>query len=275
MCAARAADNMLAPGAIFTPDSTPGRYQRTMPGPSQPLHSNAASWKPFALRTASQFRPGGPPELQSPTYGRDLAEVQRLGGTTSRERTLEQEEIALWHSEPATQQLNRIARAEIAADGKDLLEHARLFALLNLALIDATTSVFDAKYAYASWRPVTAIRHADRDRNPHTSKNATWSSFLLTPPHPGFPSEQAASRAAGARVMTAYFGKPHAFQSTSSAVPGLTRVHESFDAFAREGALARIFAGTNFRSSVEQGARQGTQVADWVLGHDMLPVESR
>jgi hypothetical protein len=261
------------PGPIFTPASTPGRYQLTTPGPSQPVNTNAPNWMPFALRSASQFRPNGPPTLTSGTYAHDFEEVRRLGGITSSERTLEQEEIARWHTEQVPQQFNRIARAETVVDRRDLLEHARLFALLNVALADALTSVFEAKYAYLSWRPVTAIRNADSDGNPHTSQDPAWSPFLLTPPHPEYPSAHSALQSAGARVMTAYFGEPYAFQSTSNAVPGLKRSYQSFNAFRDEGALARILGGMNFRAAVDKGVRQGTNVADWVLEHYLLPLE--
>jgi hypothetical protein len=273
ICAERLADHILMPGRIFTPDSTPGGYQLTTPGPSQPVNMNAPNWMPFALRSASQFRPNGPPTLTSETYARDFEEVRRLGGITSSERTLEQEEIARWHTEQVPQQLNRIARAETAVDGRNLLEHARLFALLNLALADALTSVFEAKYAYLSWRPVTAIRNADNDGNPDTFQDTAWAPFLLTPPYPEYPSAHSAMQSAGARVMIGYFGEPYAFQTASSTVPGLTRSYKSFDAFTAEGAFARILGGMSFRAAVEEGVRQGKYVSDWVLDHYLLPLE--
>jgi hypothetical protein len=270
---ARLADHIVAPGPIFTPDSTPGRYQLTTPGPSQPMNTNAPNWMPFALRSASQFRSNGPSTLTSATCARDLDEMRRLGGTTSSERTLEQEEIARWHTEQVPHQLNRIARAETATDGRDLLEHARLFALLNLALADALTSVFEAKYTYLSWRPVTAIRHADSVGNPDQSQDPAWAPFLLTPPSPEYPSAHSAMQSAGAQVLIAYFGEPHAFQTTSSAVPGLKRSYGSFSAFTDEGVRARILGGMSFRTAVEDGVRQGKNVADWVLDHYLRPLE--
>jgi hypothetical protein len=64
--------------------------------------------------------------------------------------------------------LNRIARGLTPARGLGLLEEARLFALLNLALMDSSVAVFDAKYTYNFVRPVTAIRNGDGDGNPRT-----------------------------------------------------------------------------------------------------------
>ena len=145
--------------------------------PPQPVNTNAPNWIPFALTSASQFRPSAPPALTSRRYADDLNETRALGELTSPYRSAIDDETARWHTELAQFQLNRIARAEVAADGRDLLAHARLFALLNLALADAATSVFDAKYAYLFWRPVTAIRNADLDDNARTDVDPGWSPF--------------------------------------------------------------------------------------------------
>src|SRR5688572_13041561 len=130
------------------------------------------------MRSASQFRPGAPPALTSRLYARDLRETQELGGSFSAERTPDQEESARWHTEMAQFQFNRIANVEVQTDGRSLLEHARLFALLNMAMADAVTAVFDAKYAYLFWRPSTAIQNADVDGNPRTEVDPSWTPFL-------------------------------------------------------------------------------------------------
>ena len=269
----RLADNILAPGPIFVPGSNPGDYQLTTSTPPQPVNTNAPNWIPFALRSASQFRPNGPASLTSLQYARDLEEVQRLGGAISSERTVEEALIGRWHTEMAQFQFNRIARAEIAGDRRDLLEHARLFALLNIALADAVTSVFEAKYAFTFWRPVTAIRNADLDGSDRTIVDATWAPFLPTPPHPEYPAAHAVVQGAAARIMKAYFGPNYAFETTSPTVPGVVRFYADFDAFAAEGAIARIFGGMHFRTSLEEGGRQGTKVANWVLNHVLLPLD--
>ena len=97
--------------------------------------------------------------------------------------------------------LNRVARAEVASDGKGVLAHARLFALLNVAMMDAVTAVFDAKYTYLFWRPVTAIRNADLDGNARTGLDASWTSFQVTPPHPEYPAAHGSVTTAGTRVL--------------------------------------------------------------------------
>lgn len=268
---ARLADNILAPGPLFVDGTEPGQYRLTTPGPPQPVNTGARTWQPFAMRKTSQFRPDGPPPLDSKRYARDLNETEAMGGLTSAYRTAEQDEVARWHTEMAQFQFNRIARAEVEHDGRGLLEHARLFALLNLALADAVTAVFDAKYEYRFWRPSTAIRNADVDGNPDTNVDPGWSPFLTTPPHPEYPAAHGAVQGAGARVMTWYFGRHYAFETTSPTVPGVTRAYASFRQFAREGAEARILGGMHFRNSLEVGSKQGRKVGQWVLDHYLKP----
>jgi hypothetical protein len=244
----------------------------TDPDPSQPINTNATRWIPFALESVSQFRTGPPPALTSNRYALDFDEVRRLGGAGPNRRSRDQETIARWHTEPALPQVNRIARTEAASDGRDLLDHARLFAVINLTVADAMASAFDATYTYRAWRPVTAIRDADTDGNPQTQPDLVWSPLLATPLYPEYPSPRAAILAAGARVLTAYFGRRYSFSTTSSAVPDLTRFYRDFDAFADEGARAGILAGSHFRAAVEQGAQAGAEVARWVLEQCLRPV---
>jgi hypothetical protein len=229
------------------------------------VNTNGPNWRPFVLTSASQFRPTGPLPLNSSAYAHDLEETRRYGAAIGSDRTPEQDVIARWALEQGMPQANRIARTEAVTDGRTLIEHARLFALLNLAMADAVTAVFDAKYTYRAWRPVTAIRNADLDGNSHTDADPTWAPFLTTPPHPEYPAAHGTVSAAAARVLERYFGQHYAFEGTSSGVPGVSRRFASFDAWAEDATTARIFGGMHFRHSLEVGARQGQQVANWVL----------
>jgi hypothetical protein len=268
---ARLHDNILAPGPVYVPQPVPGDYQITTPGPPQPVNTNAPNWVPFALRSASQFRPNGPQRLESRQYARDLEETKAWGGTVSANRNAEHEEIARWHTEQAQFQFNRIAVAEVQDDGRSLVDHARLFALLNMALADAVTAVFDAKYAYRFWRPVTAINHADVDDNDRTQVDLSWTPFLTTPPHPEYPAAHGAVQGAGAEVLSRYLGPQYRFETTSPTVPGVTRRYASIESFAAEGAFARILGGMHFRSSLEDGSHLGKKVANWALSHFLTP----
>src|SRR4030095_5805726 len=200
-------NNILPPGPIYVSSGIPGAYQITTPGPAQPVNTNAQNWIPFAMISASQLRPSGPPAVTSRRYAADLNEPRALGELTSPYRSGIDDETARWHTELAQFQLNRIARAEVAADGRDLLAHARLFPLLNLTLADGATSVFYAKYTYLFWRPVTAIRHADLDDNARTDVDPGWSPFLTTPPHPEYPAAHGVIQTAGTRALERNFGQ--------------------------------------------------------------------
>jgi len=269
---ARLADNIVAPGPSYVSSGQPGVYQVTTPGPPQPVNTGARTWVPFALTSASQFRPGPPPNLTSIRYARDVNETHDWGGTVSAFRSAHDDETARWMTEQSPFSLNRVARTEVAADGKDLLAHARVFALLNVAMADAVTAVFDAKYTYLFWRPVTAIRDADLDANPRTALDASWSSFQVTPPHPEYPAAHGSVTTAGTRVLSRYFGPHYSFDATSPAVPGVVRTYESFDAFAEEAGFARILGGMHFRNSIEVGQRQGQSVANYVMGNVLQPL---
>jgi len=271
---ARLNDNILAQGPLYVSTNEPGNYQITTPGPPQPVNTGARTWIPFGLESASQFRPGPPPDLTSVRYARDMNETKAYGDVNSAVRTPDQSLVANWHIEQAGFSLNRAARAEVAVDGRDLLARARLFALLNVAMMDAVTSVFDAKYTYLRWRPVTALRNADVDDNPRTSPDPTWTSFVVTPPHPEYPAAHGTVTTAGTRVLTRYFGPHHEFDATSSTVPGITRHFASFDAFAEDAGDARIFGGMHVRTSIDVGQRQGKKVANWILGHYLRPLSA-
>lgn len=253
-------------------ETAPGDYQSTEPTPwSQAADADKPRWQPFTMTSGSQFRPDPPPALTSGIYARDFEEVRRLGSSVSTGRSAADDQLARWHAEPAVSQWNRIARAAAATDGHDILDHARLFALLNIALADAETSAFDAIYTFRFWRPVTAIRNADRDGNPATTVDRVWSPLLAMPPHPEYPSVQAVGQSAGARVMTAVYGRFHPFSATSRTVTGVTRHYRNFDAFATEGGAAEILGGMHFRTSAERGAQEGEKVAGWVLERCLLP----
>src|SRR2546429_908866 len=97
---------------------------------------------PFAMRNSSQFRPPGPPSLDSQRYAVDYNEVKTLGAAVGSTRTAEQTEIALFWADGAGTETppghwNSIAQIIADARGNTLEQNARLFALLNIAMGDA------------------------------------------------------------------------------------------------------------------------------------------
>lgn len=270
----RRGDRILLYDSKMSVGMAAGTYQLTAEH-EQPINTRAREWMPFALASTAQFRPPGPPAITSREYARDVAEVRDIGRLVRERRSAEEEQVARWHFESGEILLNRIARAAATTDGRDVLEHARLFALLNIAMADAITGVFEAKYTYKFWRPVTAIRRAGEDGNDDTEPDVVWSPFLPTPPHPEYPAAHPAVQFAGARILTAHFGPAYMFETTSRMVPGARRRYAGFDAFAKEGGESRILAGLHFRTSVDHGAIMGDRIGAWVLEHALVPKKGR
>ena len=171
-----------------------------------PLGFDAATMKPFALTSPSQFRPGPPPALTSDAWARDYNEVKTLGARNSTLRTPEQTATAqFWASNGPQQYLDSASGLPpIAPSG--VADRARFFALLSMAISDAGIAVFDAKYAYNFWRPVTAIRNGDLDGNDATERDAGWLPLVDTPLHPEYPCAHCTVGAAYAAVLALHLG---------------------------------------------------------------------
>ncbi|HLQ24031.1 MAG TPA: vanadium-dependent haloperoxidase [Gemmatimonadales bacterium] len=260
----------------YTFGSDPGEYQRTPPTFGDPA---VPAWRfvtPFVLKRGDQFRAEGPPSLSSDEWAEDFNETKQLGSTDSSARTAEQTQIALCGAEPSLPMWNRVARTVSAQRSTDLVDDARLFALLNLAMADATIACWDSKYAYRFWRPVTAIRAADTDGNDATEADPAWTPLRPTPLHPEYPSAHACVSNAAAEVLTRFFGKDAPFSTATSTCPaGVVRSYDGFRALADEIGDSRIYIGFHFRTSVRHGANLGRQVGHWTFHRSLQPLQDR
>src|SRR5262245_52223181 len=68
-----------------------------------------------------------------------------------------------------------------------VIDGARFMTVTTAAEADAAIAVMDAKYKYAFWRPITAIRNGDIDGNDATEREGTWQPIDNTPMHPEYP----------------------------------------------------------------------------------------
>jgi hypothetical protein len=141
-----------------------------------------------------------------------------------------------------------------------LIESARLFALLNLAMADSFIAVWDAKFTYNYWRPVTAIRAADTDGNPATDADPAWTPLRATPPHPEYPAAHTIAAGAGAEVLASVFGDDFFFAIESPTLPGQPRTFARFSDFPIESGNARVWAGFHWRHSCQVGAQLGADI---------------
>jgi hypothetical protein len=248
----------------------PGQWRPTPPTFQSMVFPQVATMLPYAIASPSQFRPAGPPALNSAQYAANFNETRTLGGATSSIRTAEQTLVANYWAGNASVSWNRVASALAIAHHTTLSENARLFALMNLALADATVAGWDSKLYFMSWRPVTAIPLAD-SLNPDTAADPNWTPLLVTPRHPEYISAHLIFSSASAGVLAAYFGDDTTFSLESVGLPGVFRTYNSFSSALDEITLARILAGIHFRSACVDGRTMGTAIAQYVLAHVAQP----
>jgi membrane-associated phospholipid phosphatase len=265
----------------YIPGTDPGDWRRTPPFFRPPDLPQWPFVEPFALTNGAQFRPPGPPPLTSSSYAADLNQVKALGGVNSTNRTPEQTLIARFWSDfsytvTPPGHWNQIAQNIVTNRPTALAENARLFALLNIAMADAGIVVWDAKYVYNFWRPVTAIQQADTDDNPDTEADPSWLPLLNTPSFPEYVSGHSAFSAAAATVLGSFFGTDRvSFTVGSDGVPGVFRSYDSLDAAAEEIALSRIYGGIHFLSADVDGLIAGHQVGEYVFERHLRPIRAR
>lgn len=257
----------------YQPKDEIGKWKRTPPSYRPPEMSHWPSLDTFAIPSASAFRPPPPPELDSAEYAEALEEVRRLGAGKQSPSSREESEtdIAKYWScftysvTPAGHWNVILASVFEQEEESDLRKIARYYAILNVALADAGIAAWECKYFYEFWRPIDALRMADRDGNPDTEKDESWESLLEAPPHPEYVSGHSAFSGAGAEILGLLFGTDdYEFISTNSEFPGAVRSYNSFWECARECGISRLFGGIHFSFSNEQGLLLGKRVANSV-----------
>jgi hypothetical protein len=276
--ALRVGDGSATPNLPYIPSGppgTPGVYQLTPPNLPAPTFAGWVNLRPFVLNSASQFRaePAEIFDLTSAAYTRDYNEVKRVGAAnaSAADRSPEQAQVPVYWSGGGFN-FNPILRTAILPGrGLDLWEHARLFALLNMGVSDSAIAVFDTKYTYNFWRPVTAIRAGDVDGNPNTAPDATWLPLLTTPAYPDYTCGLPTNTGAAVEVLRRYFGTdevPYTFTAG-----GVTRSFATLSAAADESVDARVIGGIHFRTGCTRGVIQGRQVGRFAYQHFLKPLK--
>ena len=207
-------------GIDYLPSDEPGMWRQD-PISQIPL-ALGAYWgdvTPFVLGSLEPFRAPRRPALDSEEYALAFDEAKRLGGdgvVTPTERSEEQTFVGIFWAYDGTPSLcapprlyNQIAVQIAEQQGSSTVQLARLLALANVAMADAAIAVWESKYRYGFWRPITGIREADEgfgptgagDGNPATmgdpefmplgapASNLAGPNF--TPPFPAYPSGHA------------------------------------------------------------------------------------
>ncbi len=250
----------------------PGVYLPT----SVPVFSTTGATPPWVMTTGSQFRPAPPPALESETWTRDVNEIREIGARGSTTRTAEQTMIGRFWFVVGARTYNPIVKQAAIAKGMDIVDCARLFALTSMAGNDAIVAVFDAKYRYNFWRPVTAIRNADITGNPATPRDASWLPLGETPMHPEYPCAHCITSAAVGTVLQSVVGDELGeFSLTSPTAPGVTRKWTRVQDYSDEVANARIYAGFHYRFSAEVGKEMGRKIGELTMATQLRGVEAR
>jgi hypothetical protein len=263
-------DGSVAPDG-YRPYATAGVYVPTVT-PAVPHWGKRKTW---VMDSPDQFRPGPPPSLTSETWARDYNEVKALGSKNSAQRTPEQTALARFWEATAPAVYWPVARSVATAPGRDITDNARLLAVAAMAMDDALTAVFDAKYTYNFWRPVTAIRNGDIDGNDATVPEPGWTPFIDTPMHPEYPCAHCIVSAALGAVLVAEIeaGPAPKLSSASSTAGGAVRSWASVSDFMQEVAFARILDGVHYRNSTEVGSAMGKRIGE--LAVQKLPKATR
>jgi hypothetical protein len=255
----------------------PGQWQLQLP--SQTAQTPwVATMRPFVLDRASQFRADPPPRLDSKQYAKDVNETATYGAQNSTVRTPDQTATAYFWNANTVNQFNQTMQNAVTEKGMDIVDAAHLLAMGELTTADAGIACWDSKYSYLSWRPITAIQHADLDGNPDTTADPSWQPLLATPNHPEYPSAHGCVTAAFTDALAAALHHGH---DLDVSVPGATnggtalattREYDSVKDIQHEIVDARVWIGFHFRNSVEQGEKLGNEVADWDLSQAFQPL---
>lgn len=267
--ARRAHDGANAPKP-YRPLTSPGVFVPT----TIPVGINWGYVTPWVMASGSQFRPAAPPALASEQWAKDYNEIKSLGGKHSSTRTKEQTDIGRFWIVVGPASWFPIVRQIADAPGRSLLDNARLFALVAIATSDAYIAVFDAKFAYNFWRPVTAIRNGDIDGNDATIQDLDWEPLIDTPPHPEYPCAHCITSSAAATILNAEVG-PDAIAKvtmTSSSASGVTRRWSNTREYVDEVSAARIYGGVHYRTSALVAQEMGRKIAELALRERMQPL---
>jgi membrane-associated phospholipid phosphatase len=246
-----------------TPAPGPGVWQPTPPSFAPAVRAGEGNARAFLLARNDQFDPGPPPSLTSKTYLRDLAEVQAYGSATSTVRTPQETNIALFWYPALNFAYGQILRDALAETGHSLAWDTRFVATFHVVTTDAQIAVYNAKFKYVFWRPVTAIRTGTVNPDP------TWTPESVTPKYPDWPSGHGGYAGAATVVLTAFLGPraPQPVSLTSPNDPGSTLTYTNWWQITQDIINARVWEGVHFRFSDDAGAWLGGKLALYELFH--------
>ncbi|BAU54524.1 vanadium-dependent haloperoxidase [Mucilaginibacter gotjawali] len=261
------ANDGAAPNVTYPGPAKPGigEYRPTPSGFLPGINQQWGKIKPFLLTSGDQFRPAAPPAPGTDDFKKALAEVADIGSAKSTTRTVDQTHIAQFYKQDAELTVNEAARILAKQHGSSLEESALVFLLTDLAEADARIALFDAKYNYLFWRPVTAL-NADAD-GLVTNNYATWLPLLTTPPHPSYPCGHCGTVAAGFEVLKKFYGDKNTIELHTTTAGEPSRVIGSLTEGEQENDLSRLYGGIHYRFDIDAAQQLGLKIAAYVLAN--------
>jgi hypothetical protein len=258
----------------FSLTAAPGRWVPTPPAYMDAVEPSWGTLRPFIMDSASQFRPAPPLPFDTATSSRYMAEVREVY-QVKRDLTDEQRALtAFWDCNPYVMHVQghtMFATKKVTPGGHwmgivgiaarqsnaDMMKTTEAYARTSLALADAFISSWEEKFRSGMIRPETVIdKYVDE----------TWEPLLQTPPFPEYTSGHSVISNAAAVVLTDEFGPNFSFLDSTETEFGLPpRTFASFEAAANEAAISRLYGGIHYRSSVEEGSREGRRIGEYAL----------
>jgi hypothetical protein len=249
---------------------------------------------PFALAKGEEFREAlgpGPAKYGSAEYQQQAEELISLSaGLTDRQKMISEYWADGPYSEQSPGHWLRFAQFVSERDHHTLDDDVKMFFALTNAMLDAGIAAWDAKRAYDSVRPVTAISLLFRGKKIRAwggpgkgtieIDGSQWIPYqpatFPTPPFPDYVSGHSAYSAAAARILVLWTGSERFGDSvtllagSSKIEPGITPAQpvtlkwETFADAANEAGMSRRYGGIHFARADLAGRQLGRLVADKV-----------
>jgi hypothetical protein len=245
-----------------TPAYTPpvGRGLWVLPSPTakavQPYWGTTMT--PFALLSAAECDPGSPlaysEDPSSEFYADAYQTYQAVKNLTPEQLTI----ARFWAGVSGPGHSLSIASQIAVQEGATLDKAAETYARVGIAVGDAITAVWWAKYHYNLLRPITYI---------HNVIDPSWTPAITTPVFPEYVSAHSSQSAAAATILETMYGENVAFVDHSDDDAGFApRSFDRIYAAAAEAGLSRIYGGIHFPTGNLHGQQQGRCVAAVVNG---------
>jgi membrane-associated phospholipid phosphatase len=190
---------------------------------------NAGAWKTWVLSSGQELRLAPPPDAAT-----TASELEQLATLAAERDEAALEQIHYWDTGSPGFRWNELAVQHTLKNGIGGPRAARVMALLNVAIYDATVAAWDSKYAYSRPRP---------------GVESGLETAIPTPNSPAYPSEHAVAAGAASTLLAYLFPDDAAL----------------FQAKAEEAGQSRLLAGTDYPSDVETGLELGREVAAKVI----------